>query len=214
MTLRDEIEAIRNRAIKNLNAAHDYYTYAQRAWRALQQVVENEGLKFSWRNISTHSTINEQNFPALAQQYVEQELTSSTFQQFVSIFENFLSDSLRLWLLAYPRSISKRQLSGKDILALPDKPAIVNALVEKELREVFYDRPANWFEYLRGHVGIASPTDAEAVQFSEIKATRDVLVHGQGIANAYYVDKAGASAQRRRVNRLIFQNRITRPVGN
>ncbi len=42
---------------------------------------------------------------------------------------------------------------------------------------------------------IATPVDAEAQGFAEIKATRDVLVHGQGIANAYYVDKAGGLAR-------------------
>ncbi len=106
-----------------------------------------------------------------------------------------MSDSLRLWLLAHPESLSKRQLTGKEILAFPDKPAIVNALVEKELKDVFYDRPANWFQYLNDHVNAGSPTHAEAEQFAEVKATRDVLVHGQGVANAYYVDKAGAFAR-------------------
>jgi hypothetical protein len=38
-----------------------------------------------------------------------------------------------------------------------------------------------------------TPDDIE--RFSEIKATRDVLVHGQGVANAYYIDKAGKSAR-------------------
>jgi hypothetical protein len=67
--------------------------------------------------------------------------------------------------------------------------------VEKELREVFYDRPANWFEYVKGMVHIAAPTAADAQRFAEIKATRDVLVHGQGVANAYYADKAGPLAR-------------------
>jgi hypothetical protein len=86
-------------------------------------------------------------------------------------------------------------LTGKEIFNLPDKTAIIDALVEKELKDIFYDRPANWFEYVKGMVNIAAPTVAEAEQFAEIKATRDVLVHGQGIANAYYVDKAGKLAR-------------------
>ena len=72
---------------------------------------------------------------------------------------------------------------------------MIDALVDKELQEVFYDRPANWFEYMRTLTKIASPTDAETAQFAEIKATRDVFVHGQGIANTFYVDKAGALAR-------------------
>jgi hypothetical protein len=196
MALREDIEAVRDRALAGLNEAHDYFTYTKGAWRTLQVAVQRDGLKFSLRNFSTNSTINEQDLLGRAPRYVAQELASSTLQQFVSIFENFLSDSLRLWLLAYPQFLSKRQLSGKDIFSLPDKTAIVDALVEKELKDVFYDRPANWFHYLNDHVDTGAPVDADAEQFAEIKATRDVLVHGQGIANAYYyVDKAGTVAR-------------------
>jgi len=109
---------------------------------------------------------------------------------------------MRYWLLAYPMSLSSRRLSGKDIIALPDKAAIVDALVEKELRDVFYDRPANWFNDLRSRTGILAPTDADAEQFAEVKATRDVLAHGQGVANAYYVDKAGKAARAQSGQRL------------
>src|SRR6516165_4655949 len=107
-----------------------------------------------WTNRSTGSSITEKDVAGRAQGYVEVELASLTLQQFVSIFENFLSDSVRVWTLAYPERISQRQLSGRDILVLPDKPAIVEALVQKELQEVFYDRPANW------GFGIAAPTTA------------------------------------------------------
>ena len=195
MALREEMESVRDRALASLNGAHDYFTYTQNAWRTVQQAVERDGLKFSWRNRHTNSSVNEQDAPARAERYVAEELASSSLQQFVSIFENFLHDAFRLWLLAHPESLSKRQLSGKDIFGLPDKAAIVNALVGKELKEVFYDRPANWFEYLHDHVNTGSPLPVEAQQFAEIKATRDVLVHGQGVANAFYFDKAGMLAR-------------------
>jgi hypothetical protein len=195
MPLRDEIERARDQAIDALNNAHDYFTYTKDAWRSLQLDIQGEGRKISWQNRHTKSSITEKDVLARAQRYVEVELASSTLQQFVSIFENFLSDAVRCWILAYPKRISKRQLSGEDIFALPDKPAIIDALVEKELKDVFYDRPANWFEYVKAMVSIAPPDDSEAKEFAEIKATRDVLVHGQGVANVYYVDKAGALAR-------------------
>ena len=39
------------------------------------------------------------------------------------------------------------------------------------------------------------PTDAEIGRLTEIKATRDVLVHGQGVANPTYLRKAGVLAR-------------------
>jgi len=43
----------------------------------------------------------------------------------------------------------------------------------------FYDRPANWFEYLKARVDTGVPTVADAEQFAEI-STANILVHGQG----------------------------------
>jgi hypothetical protein len=195
MALRDEIQGIRDRTIDSLNDAHDYFEYTKYAWRSIQQDVQRGGRQLRWENLSTRSALTEKDVALRAQRYVKVELAVSTLQQFVSIFEGFLFEAIRAWTLAYPERISKRQLSGKDILAMPDKQAIIDVLVEKELKEIFYDRPANWFDYLKQTVHITAPSDAEAEKFAEIKATRDVLVHGQGVANAYYVDKAGKLAR-------------------
>jgi hypothetical protein len=195
MPLRADLEAVRDQALATLDDTHDYYTYTQGAWRTLNLAVQRDGMVFSLQNLATVSTVSEKDLLARAQRYVAVDLSSGTLQQFVSTFENFLLEVLRLWLLAYPKSLSARNLSGREILSLPDKPAIVDALVEKELRDVFYDRPANWFEYLRQKVDVGAPLAPEAEQFAEIKATRDVLVHGRGIANAYYVEKAGRAAR-------------------
>lgn len=195
MPLRDEIEKIRDRAITALNAAHDYFTYTKDAWRTLQQDVEREGRRFTWVNTSTKSSITEKDVLAHAQRFLEIELASSSLQQFASIFENFFFDVARAWVLAFPARLSTRQISGRVIFRLADKAAIVNALVDKELQDVFYDRPVNWFEYIRSLANTTSPSVTEAEHFAEIKATRDVLVHGQGISNAFYIDKAGSLAR-------------------
>jgi hypothetical protein len=80
------------------------------------------------------------------------DLISGSLQQFVSIFESFLSEAFRQWLLAYPASLSSRQLSGKQILGL-----LVEALVDKELKNIFYDRPIDWFEYLEKERSFCDP---------------------------------------------------------
>lgn len=195
MPLRDDIEKARDHALTALDHAHDYFTYTKDAWRTLQQDVQREGRTVTWENTSTKSSITQTDILARAQRFVEVELASSSLQQFVSIFENFFREIAHAWILAFPERVSNRQLSGRVILRLVDKAAIIDALVEKELQEVFYDRPMNWFEYMRKLTKITSPSDAEAEQFAEIKATRDVLVHGQGIANAFYVDKAAGLAR-------------------
>ncbi len=195
MSLKDAICTVRDAALSRLVDAHDYFEFTAEAWRVLQFQVDFRELVFTFRNPLTGTSASQTSVIARSQGYVARELAEATLQQFVSIFEAFLGDVLRIWLVAHPASLSKRQLTGEDILALPDKAAIVDALATKELASVLYDRPANWFRFLNDRVNLGVPTDAEIRQFTEVKATRDILVHGLGIANTQYVDKSGTMAR-------------------
>lgn len=195
MALADDIGASRDRAMRLLVEAHDYFAYTEQSWATLQFAVDQDGLQFTLQNPVTGSSVTEAEFLVRARRYVVNELASATLQQFVALFENYLLDVLRLWLRAHPAAVSGRELKGEQILSLPDKAAIVDALIDKELVGLLYGRPADWFKYLNSRVSVGVPTPAEVQQFAEVKATRDVLVHGGGVANATYVDKAGPAAR-------------------
>src|SRR5947209_6929566 len=105
MPLRHHIETSRDQALAALNDAHDYFTYTSRSWRLLESAVRRKAWAFTLRNRATNSTFTEVDLLARAQKYVAEDLTSATLQQFVSIFENFLLDVLRLWLRAFPKSL-------------------------------------------------------------------------------------------------------------
>jgi hypothetical protein len=104
-------------------------------------------------------------------------------------------DFLRLWLVAYPRSLGARQVEFRAILDAPDKDAITLLVVNKELNELLYERPAAWFDYLEQRARLGCPTEGEIDQFTEAKASRDVLVHNRGVANWVYEAKAGKLAR-------------------
>jgi hypothetical protein len=120
---------------------------------------------------------------------------SSTFQHFVSLFEDFLFELLRYWLAAYPGSLSKKQIEVGAVLKALDKSAIVLAVVDRELNELKYERLADGFAHLERLTNLGCPTTTEIEKLAEIKASRDVLVHNNGIANATYVSKAGTRAR-------------------
>src|SRR5438105_9283931 len=138
MALADEIQALVSRTPSALDASHDYYTYTKRVWRLLQQIVQ-EGRKFTFRNLTTGTRVDEQVLLGRAQLYVTDYLTSSTFQHFVSLFEDFFFGTLRCWLAAYPGSLSRKQVEMSAVLKAPDKGAIVLAVVDKELTELKYE---------------------------------------------------------------------------
>jgi hypothetical protein len=122
-------------------------------------------------------------------------LAEATFQQFIAIFESFLFDLLRVWLTAYPQNLFGRKLDVRVVVEASDKDSVLRVAVEKEVNDVLYDRPAEWFQYTKKLVNISVPTAAEIDRIAEAKTTRDVLIHNRGIVGRVYLDKAGTLAR-------------------
>lgn len=194
MALSGEIRALRDRVLGDLNSSYDYYTDTKFAWR-LVRVIVAAGHTFSHQNLATGTVTTQAELSAKARGYVTEQLTEATFQQFISLFENFYLDLLHLWLTAYPRSLGGRKVDFKTVLDLPDKAAVTEYVVGKVLNEVLYERPAGWFAYLEEKVKLGCPSPDEIERIAEAKATRDVLVHNRRVANTTYESKAGKFAR-------------------
>jgi hypothetical protein len=194
MPLADDIRNLRDRVLADLSAAHDYYTDAQTAWGIVREVIA-AGKTFSIQNHSTGTVTTQAELARKSRGYVTEQLTHATFQQFISIFENYLFDLLRLWLMAYPQSLSGKKVDFDKILEAPDKAAITLLVVNRELNELLYERPGEWFAYLQDKVKLGRPSPDEIDAIAEAKASRDVLVHNRGVANKTYEMKAGRLAR-------------------
>jgi hypothetical protein len=194
MALADDIRSLSTRSLAALDAAHEYHAHTKGVWRLIHEIVR-EGRRFSITDRLTGNVMNQDSIPALAQQYISDYHTSFTFQHFVSLFEHFFFDLARLWLSAYPESLSSRGLTFGEVLKAPDKSAITQSVVDRVLNEISYQRVADWFTYLDRLVKLNCPTAGEIERLAEIKASRDVFVHNRGIANAIYVAKAGGRAR-------------------
>ncbi len=194
MPLADDIRRLRVRALVDLNAAHDYHHESEVAWRIIHRVVA-AGRMFTIRNGATGTATTQTELVRKSRRYVAEQLTQATFQQFISIFENFFFDFLRLWLAAYPRSLIGKKVDFEAILDAPDKDAVILLVVNKELNELLYERPKDWFAFLESKVKLGCPTADEIDRFAEAKATRDVLIHNRGVASKSYEAKAGRFAR-------------------
>ena len=223
MALADDIRALRDRALAELKAAHDYYSDTRFAWGIIRESVRagnrfaikttpdiaialeppvSEGSSPSFRSKQTGTVTTEAELAGRAREYIKWQLPEATFQQFISIFEAFFVDFMRLWLLAYPGSLGQKEVNFKDVLEAPDKDAITLSVVDKELNEIAYKSPASWFEYMEDRLKLGLPTKDEIEKFAEAKASRDVLVHNRGIANKIYESKAGALARYKAEERI------------
>jgi hypothetical protein len=194
MALSDDLQTLRDQALADLAAAHDYFTDTKIAWRLVHKVIA-AGHTITIRNTSTGTFTTQAELAAKSGGYVTVQLTEATFQQFISIFEQSYFDLLRLWLTAYPQSLGKKMVDFKTILEQPDKDAITGLVVRKELNEVLYERPTEWFTYLEDKAKLGCPTQDEIERIAEAKASRDVLVHNKGIANKIDESKAGKLAR-------------------
>jgi hypothetical protein len=194
MPLSDDIRVLRDRVLVDLNAAHDYYTDTKIAWKFVDAAVQ-AGAAFSIQNAATGTVTTQANITGKARGYVKEQLIEATFQQFISIFENYFFDLLRLWLIAYPQNLIGKKVDFKAVLDAPDRDAITLLVVNKELNEILYDRPAGWFAYLEDKAKLGCPTPDEIEKVAEAKASRDVLVHNRGVASKAYESKAGKLAR-------------------
>ncbi len=104
MDLADNIQSLRDRTQADLNSAHDYYIDTQTAWSLVQAIIA-AGQTFSNQNRGTGTITSQVDLAAKSEGYIAIQLAEATFQQFLSIFENFYFDLVRLWLTAYPESL-------------------------------------------------------------------------------------------------------------
>ncbi len=194
MPLADEIAGHRDVILAELDAVHNYYVNTKAAWRIVQEFIERGGT-VTVHNHSTGDITTENELPGMAQFYVTEYLAVSTFQQFVSLFEDFLFGIMRQWLLAYPQSLGRKQLPISVVLEAADLAAVKLVAVNRELNDLNYKKVREWFTYLNELVNLGCPTDDEIAQLAEIKATRDVYVHNRGIASPIYEEKSGAKTR-------------------
>ncbi len=111
MALADDIQKLTKQTQTALVESHDYFTYSKRVWHFLQQIVVDENRKFTFRNLVTRTSVNDDLLVRLAEPYVANYLIPSTFQHFLSLFEDFFFDLLRSCCLrirpAFRKSKSK-----------------------------------------------------------------------------------------------------------
>jgi hypothetical protein len=81
------------------------------------------------------------------------------------------------------------------VLNSPDKDTIADAVIDKELNEIKYEKVADWFAYFEKLARIGYPGSDEIETLGEIKASRDILVHNKGIVNHLYLWRAGKKSR-------------------
>ncbi len=208
--LLNNLQEIERQTLSSLDAAHDYFIHSKRVWLLLQQEVR-KGRKFTIRNQTTGNQIHEQDLLAKGQAYLTDYLLPSTLQHLVSLFEHYVFELLRVWLVNNPKSLSGKQVKFEAVLTT-GRAGIIQAVVEKELNDVKFGGIVDWFRYLKSLVSLNRPGEQDINNLAEIKASRDILVHNNGIVNETYVRKAGTCARYKDGEKLLISEQYLREV--
>ena len=191
MPLQSELITLRDQILSDLDSVDDYFIHSQAAWRIVTGKIE-EGNAIKVRNYTTGSVITERELPDRIQAYVSGYLAGSTFQQSVSLFEDFVFGLLRIWLLSYPFRLERKQVPMSIILTATHLDDVKLGAVNRELHELGYKKVRDWFAYLEDMAKLGCPTSDEIESLAEIKATRDIFVHNRGVVSTIYEEKAGS----------------------
>jgi hypothetical protein len=210
MSLPDEIRDLADRILAGLEDSRGFYRHTRRAWRLVHEVAV-EGRPVGIINEATSQEMPAADLESMAQRFVTVHLAESVFKSLAGLLEDWILGLSRLWLTAYPiqldtayndaadRSRSQRrdeiQVPLSEILAAPDRGAILGGVVERVVRELAYRRPALWFRFLDNRVNLGCPDETQRGALCEMKATRDVLEHNRGRVGPDYLEKAGAFAR-------------------
>lgn len=175
--------------------------------------ISAPSIKGTDRNISRDLT--------LVQELIDDRIQFKEYVQSlvfaVAVVESYLSSSLALVIRAYPQKLLVSP-KGNDIrddapLAVDVREVVKAGSLEEliaekashRVRDASYAAPDAYFRYAAKVLGFEFD-EALRAEFSEIKATRDIHVHSDGVANAIYVRKAGALARAQDGEALVIDS--------
>jgi hypothetical protein len=195
MGLAVEVQRIRDHTLAALVATHNYYDDTRRAWDYVKQSITG-GYHFAYTNATTGTVTTQLDLLGRINLYATKRIAEATFGEFVSIFERFLGDFVRVWLRAYPQNLLATEPVPVDvILEANDKSAITEYLIDRAIIGLLYRKPVDWFAFVEKRLKLGCPTADEIARVAEAKATRDVVVHNNGVINETYLTKSGSHAR-------------------
>lgn len=117
----------------------------------------------------------------------------------VSLVEDFLSNNSKVILRKYPNKLTARSQANQTIninrvLEAGNLDEVIESLINDKIISLFYGSPSKQFEYFN-QVFQLSLEESVVSDYIEIKATRDLLVHAEGIVNDVYKSKVGSLAR-------------------
>lgn len=215
-TFARRIYSLQNGIVRELNNAHIFLEQAQPLLAEAKTKYVNSKSKADRRYYvpsigrTKFAKRTDAELKAIYNHYLVNGLFESFLVSSLSRFESFLADVLFEFLTHYPLRITERiqgvpacpDISPKDLVVAPDKDRLLQRVINEHLTNVFRQRPSVYMNYVSTLVGIKD--DPSFLDYYEIAATRDLVVHNSSVVNQLYLDKAGRKARGALGSKLII----------
>ena len=206
--LRESVKKLHLRFIRQIN---DVHIFAQQAVALLSDAkAECDGATEQRRKYYIPSFSagqkaakrSDEEMRELYDRFVSRDLYENLIVAGVSRCESYLFDVAREVFRAYPEKMNvsikgmdpERTVPLKLVLEAGSIDELIEQVVAARLGAVSYASPKSYLEFLKALISIDTE-DKAFVSFVEIKATRDLLVHGSGLINDIYLIKCQTSAR-------------------
>jgi hypothetical protein len=113
------------------------------------------------------------------------------FVYLVALFDAFLADIFSEIVRARPHILrtSKKQITYDKLLEFNSFDALVNFIVSREMNELSYKPILDQVKYYRERFGVGiEESGIEVSELIELKATRNLLMHNNGVVNHIYME--------------------------
>jgi len=188
--MKKQVIDLKKNCIENLNNIYEFKANTVFSYQFTEESIK--GKKVTLINPITNKTITENELIQELESYKNNYLVTLSFQHTINIFESWFFDLIKIILLNNPHRLNKKKKVDVELILNNNLyENIVEEIVNSEINEIKYKKPSEWFNYLNKFFNLNYPTKDEILIISEIKASRDILVHNQGIVNSIYLEKAG-----------------------
>lgn len=203
-----KIFRLQNRIVWELN---DIHIFVRQALPLLSEAKATHGVSRNKKdrryyvpsvNRTKFARRTDKELKAIYEAFTTRRLYEAFLITAIGEFEGFLGKVLREVFLEYPQKLGVsvqgvaacRAVPMDLVLASPTIDEVLARAIDEHLRGVFFAAPKAYLEYFSRVVG-TNLDDPAVLDYYEIKATRDILVHTDRVANAIYVEKAGTGAR-------------------
>jgi hypothetical protein len=181
--------------VQALEQLQDFQAFTAHSYDRYGKMVAGGHIEETITNVRTQSNVSSQDLAVVLLAYLDQNLPRVVLYEAVSHFEALFFEVVGCLLRFNPRALSqKRQVTVEDVLAASDYERLLDALIAREMSELQYKAPSEWFAFLNRIIKLDLP-DAAVRRLAELKATRDLHLHNRGVVNEIYLRKAGSLAR-------------------